>query len=74
MVRVKPQPSPAQRAMTSEHGINDLSGNQIMPRREFSDLGVLALNANRASARNKPPSPYTAISIPQNRQQVTATI
>jgi len=38
--------------MHIEGSINDLEGNQIMLLRVFSHLGVLALNANRASARN----------------------
>jgi hypothetical protein len=36
----------------NEGSINDLEGNQIMLLRAFGHLGVLALNANRASARN----------------------
>jgi hypothetical protein len=38
--------------MYNEGSINDLEGNRIMLLRVFSHLGVLALNGNRASARN----------------------
>jgi hypothetical protein len=45
------QQSRTQRAMHSERGINDLSGNKIVLRRGFNHLGALALNWNRSSAQ-----------------------